>query len=211
MSKLAYIIGGGNSLKNFNFNKLENKTTIAVNKSYSYVPNLNFFITMDYSFLNKIENTLENLNTTKIFVANLDNDYIDYINRTKNLSYEHSNPNYNLKDFDITIKSYKTEGIGFRWNDFRNGINSGFCALQLAILLGFDIIYLLGIDLIATEKTHFHKGYGESIEEFQKRLDIYYKNFKKALVELIKKKPNIKVYSCSKISRLNDILEYKEI
>jgi len=211
MNRPIYIVGGGSSLKEFDFSKLKDKDTIVVNKSYSYVPNLDYFITMDYSFLNKIENNLKDFNTTKIFIANLDNDYIDYINRTKNLSYKPISFNYNLKDFDIIIKSYKSEGIGFRWNDFRNGINSGFCGLQLAVLLNYEAVYLLGIDLITTEKTHFHSGYNESIESFQKKLDIYYENFKKALVELRQKRPNIKVYSCSQISRLNSILEYKSI
>ena len=203
--KEVYIIGGGHSLATFNFNKLKNKTTIAVNKSASYIPDLDYFITMDFTALKKIK-PIQNSKATKIFVANFDRPYLKEQNgQIKDTRF---NLIYTLEDFDIIIKSRRESGIGFKWNDFRNGINSGFCALQLAILLGYKQIYLLGIDLNVSKETHFHGGYGEPKEKFKKKIDEYYTYFACALALL----PNdIKVYNCSKNSRLSYILPYKEI
>ena len=50
----VFIVGGGTRLSGFDFNKLKNKNVIAVNKSICYVPNANYFITMDYTFLRKV-------------------------------------------------------------------------------------------------------------------------------------------------------------
>ena len=203
-----YIIGGGYSLKGFAFNKLANKTTIAVNKSYSYVPNLDYFITMDFTALKKIPQ-IDSISPTKIFTANFTKPYLQ--EKEGRIVDTRFNLIYKLEDFDMIIKSYKTEGIGIKFNDFRNGNNSGFCALQLAVALGYTEIYLLGIDLVVGKETHWHGGYNESRESFQKKLEQYYQNFVIGLKELKEKRPDIKVYSCSKISKLNNIIEYKEL
>lgn len=209
MNKEVYIIGGGTSLKGFDFNKLKDKTTIAVNKSCKYVPNLDYFITMDFTALRKISISKLISFPTKIFIANFAKPYLQEIDgRIVDTRF---NLVYTLNHFDMIIKSYKSDGIGVDFLNFRNGNNSGFCALQFAILMGFNSIYLLGIDLAITEETHFHGGYGENKEFFQKKLDLYYQSFVQGLKLLKKIKPKIKIYSCSSSSRLNNILEYKKI
>ncbi len=210
MNKSIYIIGGGSSLKGFDFSKLKDKTTVAVNKSYSYVPDLDYFITIDFTALKKISD-INNINPTKIFVANFTKPYLQ--EKEGRIVDTRFNLVYKLEDFDMIVKSKKTEGLGLSFNDFRNGDNSGYCALQLAVVLGYTEIYLLGIDLTATgcEETHFHGGYGENKESFQKKLDSYYQHFVQGLKELKEKSPNVKVYSCSKISRLNNIIEFREL
>jgi len=211
MDNSVYIVGGGVSLKGFDFkNKLRGKRVIAVNKAINFLPRADFFITMDYTFLRKINNKpYPFCQADKIFVLNLDADYIMFDNGLPvdtrfNLKYE-------LQDFDVVIKSYKTNGIGFKFSDFRNGENSGFCALQFAVIMGFSPIYLLGIDLkCAGNNTHFHNGYGEAKSKFEQKLERYYQMFFVAL-SLLKTKSQFKVYSCSPISRLNDVIPFKEI
>jgi hypothetical protein len=109
----------------------------------------------------------------------------------------------------MIVKSYKTEGLGHSFNDFRSGENTGFCALQLAILLGYKRIYLLGIDLSCTDRTHYHEGYsGQRVSKFRPKLDQYARYFKTALKSLKKTSPDISVYSCCSTSCLNEIINY---
>ena len=210
MRKEVYIIGGGNSLKGFDFNKLKNRDTIVVNKAVKYVPNPTYFITMDFTVLKKIGlDLVAPYCGTTIFIANFAKPYLKEQNGQ--IIDTRFGLIYTLNEFNMIIKSWAEEGIGFDFQNFRSGNNSGYCALQLAILLGYKKIYLLGIDLITSEETHFHKGYGESKEKFDKKLKEYYRNFAIGLNELKEKCPDIQIYSCSKISRLKDILPYKEI
>lgn len=204
-----YIVGGGNSLKGFNFNKLSNKDTIVVNKAISYVPNPTYFVTMDFTFLAKMKNKDVPLsNATKIFIANFAKPYLKENNgKIVDTRFDLV---YKLEDFDMIIKSHKETGMGLTFNDFRTGNNSGYCALQLAILLGYERIYLLGMDLTIDKETHFHGGYGESKEKFKQRLEGYYNNFKIGLNQ-INKNQNVKIYSCSKISKLNNLIPYHEL
>lgn len=203
----VYIIGGGTSLKGFDFNKLKDKTTIAINKSCLTVPNLDYFITMDFTALKKIGKI--SYVGTKIFIANFAKPYLKEINGQ--IIDTRFGLVYTLNDFTMIIKSWAEEGIGFDFRHFRSGNNSGYCALQFAVLMGFNPIHLLGIDLVVTEKTHFHNGYNQDIEKFKQKLEEYYKNFTIGIKELKKKKSDIKLYSCSSISRLNNILEYKKL
>ena len=214
--KSVYIVGGGNSLKDFDFKKLKDKDTIVINKSIFAVSDPTYFITCDYSFLIKIKaqslfNKFQKMNTPKIFILQ---SYLPYLKEDKGrtIDIRYKNYIYDLKDFDIIIKSYKAEGVGLKWNDFRNGINSGICAIQYAILMGYTDIYLLGIDLkLCNKRSHFHNGYGEEKNVFAKKLDQYFSYYKIMFKEIIKNNPNINIYSSSKDSRLNCFIPYKEI
>lgn len=202
------IVGGGYSLQNFDFNKLKDKTTIAVNKSASYIPNLDYFITMDFTALKKIK-SIKNILATKIFVANLSVPYLQEVDgRIVDTRF---NLVYKLEDFDIVIKSRNKETFAWQWKNFSHGANSGYCALQLAILLGYKNIYLLGIDLISGKETHFHNGYGESKEGFNKKLEQYYNYFYNSLIILKETITDVNIVSCSPVSKLNNILRYEEL
>jgi len=203
----VYIIGGGSSLIGFDFSKLENKTTITVNKGITYVPNLNYFVTMDFTALKKIP-PIEGSKATKIFIANLAESCLQ--EKDGQLVDVRFGLVYKLEDFDMIIKSRKKDGIGYDFKDFRNGENSGFCALQLAVILGYETIYLYGMDLTIGKETHFHGGYGQAKDKFQKKLDLYYSYFEQA-IKKIKDEHKIKIYSCSKTSRLNSLIEYRNV
>ena len=205
--KTAFVVGGGPSLKNFDFSLLANKCTIAVNKSIFHIPNPTYFISVDYTFLRKVDKKVFNsISTKKFFVADFSHSFLKEVNgRITDTRY---NMTYNLRDYNLLIRAYKQEGIGYTFKDFRTGRNSGFCALQLAIILGFKKIYLLGLDLGKQEVTHYHGGYGEKIDSFNLKLDTYYNYFKVGLEQLKQERPDVQVISCSPSSKLNRHIQY---
>jgi len=205
----AFVVAGGPSLTGFNFKKLDGHFTIAVNRAAYVITEPAFFVTMDYSFLMKTDYGIRQLPnaTTKVFVAALDVPYL--VEEKGRILDKRSNMVYDLRDFDMIVKSRKRFGVGRRWNDFRSGWNSGFCGFQLAVMLGFKEIVLLGFDLTATVKTHFHQGYGEPMQKFAPKLDDYLRSFEMAL-----DKAHLDgqvVYNCSKISRLRKFIGYRDI
>lgn len=211
-----FIVGGGHSLQSFDFERLANKNTITINKSMFDVPHPDYMITMDFTFINKVGiSRFDSINTTKVFVANFVPAYMEYV-KGRIIDTRHGLI-YDLHDFDLIIKCNYETGFGFSFREFRHGNNSGFCALQLAVLLGYDTIYLLGIDLnlngqsLTTGKSHYHDGYGESLKSFNTKLQQYYENFAVGLSQIKASRPGIKVYSCSNISRLNQVIPYKMI
>lgn len=205
----VFIVGGGPSLKDFNFSSLANEDTIVVNSAFLNVPNSNYFVTVDFTFVKKRYcAAFQNLSAFKVFVADFSYPFLKEIG-DQIVDTRYDLPYY-LEDFDFVIKAKFQEGVGFDWENFRTGKNSGFCALQLAVLLGYSEIYLLGFDLRCSEEnTHFHEGYGEPIRGFKNKLSSYYPFFIKALGDLSKKQIP-KVFSCSKISLLNSIIPFKE-
>lgn len=210
MREKVFIIGGGPSLENFDFSRLRGEDTIAVNKSIFDVPSPNYFITVDYTFLRKI-NTLQfkSIKTTKIFVV--DFSYPTLEEKNGQIIHTKFDLIYDLNVFNLIIKSYKAEGIGYSFDDFRTGLNSGYCALQLAVILGYKEIILLGIDLNISDATHYHRGYGERKDSFNCKLEKYYNYFGMGLGLLISSNRGINVYSCSPNSRLNQIISYKDV
>lgn len=212
MSKSVYIIGGGPSLRYFEFDKLKDKEVIAVNKAIITYPYARYFVTMDPSFLSKVSNTQFDMsNATKVFVISLFGDEI--VERDGHFINTKSNKIYNLNPYDIIIKSKKHEGFATEFRDFRSGANSGYSALQLAILLGYSKIYLLGFDLdFKYKNTHYHGGYtGQNKEKLAAKFKRDLKRFREALIDFKEKRPDIKIYSCSCQSKLNDLLPYRKV
>ncbi len=219
MIKEIYIIGGGTSLKDFDFKKLKDKDTLCINNAIFHVPNPTYFITMDYIFYKcrlPLVKRIEEFNriyTCKIFVANMGHPNIqEKDGRIVDISTSHGDMFYDLQAFNMIIKSFTTQGIGTSWIDFRNGNHSGHCALQLAVLLGYDIIHLLGFDYqTINKKTHFHEGYHQGVNKFGMLLGRYCEHFYQALKELNMKKPTLQIYNYSDISILKTILPTKDL
>lgn len=216
MNNDVYIVAGGTSLKGFDFTKLKNKDVIVINKSILDVPFAQIFITMDYTFFDYIEKKTNNILTKesflnfpakKYFVVATDNGYIKY--RNGNYIDMRSNYVYDLNAFDEIVVSHISKGIGGNFYEFVHGCNSGYCSLQLAIILGYKTIHLLGFDLYAIEQTHYHGGYEQSTKTFIERLNFYYPYYLIGLHNIKLNFPNIKIYNYSKESRLNKLLEYK--
>lgn len=205
MRNEVFIIGGGSSLQGFDFSKLKDKDTIAVNMAALDVPNPTYCITADSSIFRKVqEGYFKGVETTWVLVTNPDHCTMKWQNGIfKNIRNGFI---YNLFCVNMVIRNAGVEGIGFSFSDFKTGYNSGFCGFQLAVLLGYKKIYLLGFDLVSTSKCHYHDRY-RNRKISKENLNKYYGNFVVAL-KVIKEKTDIEVFSCSPISKLNCIIRY---
>jgi len=144
----CFILGGGTSLSDFDFNLLRGEKIIAVNRAYEVCPFADIMLSMDSRYYKwvtsgdlgeEVRDKFYNFKGLKIFVDTIDFPYVDV----------------------ITVKAI--DRLGMSW-DLSEGIyhgnNSGFSALQLAIALKASPIYLLGFDFYHQgEKTHWHNGY----------------------------------------------------
>jgi hypothetical protein len=105
--------------------------------------------------------------------------------------------------------------IGFDWDTFYTGDNSGFCAFQWAVLKGYKKIYLLGLDLqvpgLGTGKTHHHADWLQNKLRFKFNLQHCYESFCRAIVKVYKTRPEIRIISCSPVSKLNDLIPYQPV
>lgn len=206
--KEIFIIGGGSSLQGFPFRKLKDKDTIAVNVAALDVPNPTYCITADSGIFRKLQKGyFKEVDTTWVIVTNPEHATMKW--RDGKFIHIGTGFVYNLLIPNMVIRNSGTDGIGFSFKDFKTGYNSGFCAFQFAVLLGYKKIYLLGFDLnLNTTKSHYHDRYQKGLMKINdKDLNRYYANFKLAF-EIIKEKTDIKVISCSKGSRLNQLISY---
>jgi hypothetical protein len=206
------IVGGGPSLIGFDFSTLNGFDTIVVNKAIEYVEKPTYFVTMDYTFLRKTNLSIKDINKKakySYFILNTSNDQIKKVNNVytdvKNrIKYDE------ISNFTGIFKApYESLPKGFSENisSFTHGSNSGHCAIQLAILLGYKKIYLLGFDMDFDQSTHFHNDYIQGTDVFRRNIDKY----KDTLVNSIINLKNKTIYSCSENSSLNSILEYVNI
>ena len=93
--------------------------------------------------------------------------------------------------------------MGLAWamrSGLYHGRNSGFGALQLAVCLGANPIYLLGFDMTLGKggKSHFHSGYAMGLKA--PKLQAYAENF--ARVAPLIKERGIEVVNLSPSSAL---------
>jgi len=199
----VFIVGGGPSLKGFDFSRLANKNTIAVNVAALDVPNPTYSITADSGTFRRLQQGyFKDVDTTWVVVTNPNHSTMKF----KDGKFQHkSGFVYNPFATNILIRNAGVEGIGFSFKDFRTGYNSGFCALQLAVLLRYKKIYLLGFDLHPNEG-HYHNRYGAG-KTNKKDVDMFFNNFVLGL-NSIARETDIKVFSCSQGSRLNTVIPF---
>ena len=221
MNKRVFIVGGGPSLIGFDFNKLINEDTIAINRSVFDLPRAKYFLTMDYTFLSRMRLQGARVNhkrlvdfvsnpSEKMFVVGFDDRRFEKRSDVEILD-KFTGMVYDLHLFNKVIWASARGGIGMSMEDFRSSSDSGFSAIQLATLLGYNEIYLLGMDFLVSESgTHYHKDYGSDKMNYQDRLDWFYTEYGRAFSE-IREKLNIKVFSCSRISKLNGLIPFANI
>ena len=183
---ICFVVGGGPSLNGFDFTTLNGFDTIAINKAVEYIPNPTYFVTTDYSYFIKASLPIEKINqkvSKSYFVANMSHSYMELRNEQivdtrRNFIYE------DLYHYDGVIQSYNKTGFGTSLNEFSHGENSGHCGIQLALLLGYKKIYLLGFDLNNEGQTHFHQSYRPSDQaSFKKRVNTYSKTLLNSLAD----------------------------
>lgn len=136
---VVYIVGGGPSLKEFNWNNLKGKHTIAINKAYKVIPWTEVLYWTDARFYRWNQTDIDSLNCLKVTCRNAPQ----------------------MKNDIILLTSSGRTGIDKRPQFIRAGNNSGFAAINVAYHLGVKRIYLLGYDMASTPgNTHWHDGYG---------------------------------------------------
>lgn len=196
LGRRCFIIGGGESLKGFDFKKLDGELTIGINKAFKYYPNstLNYF--MDSVFPDVMEQ----------------GDY-DEVGEPPLLDFWKKYMGVKVFITPMEVKQFSSDIYVVRRNlipeinrehldhGIYAGNNSGTGAIGLAVALGSTKIFLLGYDMKAVTQTHWHSGYGKkSVEAYNKELVKYRKDIEK-LVPLLDQ-AGVEVVNLSKDSDL---------
>lgn len=153
----CFIVGGGESLKGFNFSSLDKELSIGINKSFLYY---------DSSLLFFSDSTFYHMITTDELIAP-----IWHSLKAPKITVAPQEPGRTYED---TYVARRSKELDIPWS-LENGINvwnnSGYGALILAYLLGANPIYLLGFDMKCTHATHWHCGYaGQTVEKQNNRM-----------------------------------------
>ena len=162
----CFIVGGGPSLKDFDWTKLEGRKTIGINRAFErFEPTIIF--SMDKQFLGWImgdkyaQFVSDGTETKKKFLASkaykvwLCTETIEF---TKDLFIIRTAKNYFYGLNNFTLQSMR-DGLC-------HGDNSGYAALNLAVCLGANPIYLLGFDCKHENgRSHWHDGHIRKQEE----------------------------------------------
>jgi hypothetical protein len=204
----VYIIGGGPSLKGVDLSPLSDKAVIAVNYSIFSVPTASYFVTLDPRFFSKVKTRLEEFNNhpaTKVLIHNWPADRVQF-RPLAGLTVGPSKADFSA--FKLVIHSTVAQGFGKTFLDFRHGSNSGYCAIQFAMLLGYERIHLLGFDLTdAGGQQHFHDAY----QLDRNCLPAYIRHFEEGFKSLPAAWPNVQVISHSAVSALNGMIPYEPL
>ena len=167
-NKRCFIIAGGESLKGFDFNRLNNEITIGINKTFQFYQNSTINYSMDSDFYDALrEGRLDKHSNEKLW--------------DKWLSYKGTR----IFLTPLEIKKFGDEVyLVRRVIDFKiirelddgiyGGTNSATGALMLAIALGCTQIYLLGYDMKVKTQSHWHGGYPDrNLNDFSMKLYEY--------------------------------------
>lgn len=141
----AFIIGGGSSLKGFDFEQLRGEKIVAINRAVEYVPFAEIMFALDQKL------------------------YGLYSQRNKKLDWEKFESFRGLRvwveapggKYDNDVLLVKMKGKHGLSTSLQEGLytggNSGHAALQLAVCLGATTVCLLGFDM--DKAGNFHSGY----------------------------------------------------
>ena len=220
-NQTVFVIGGGPSVRDINLELLRHHDTIAVNCAVFDIPDPTYFITRDYTFMKNLalpqswsrssDYRFRRINCIKYFVAafagsSLKKDPMGMIVDPRcHLTYRFPP---NMKVFE----SMKNKGLGLEPQDFRAGGDSGYCGLQLAVMLGYNNIYLLGFDLKVNRATllhHYHNYYHER-PGFDRKLEKWYKEYYIEAIQQVRRLGR-QLYSCAQDSRLNNLSSYTDV
>lgn len=148
MTEPCFIIGGGSSLRGFDWSLLDGKFVVAVNRAYEVLPNANIVYFTDNIFWRDHKSGLLNHKGRLM----------------KGMGGSLVNPSIKeprVEEFKIT----GVTGLEMAPGCTRSGKNSVYAVMNIcAVHLGFKAIYLLGVDMgwgKAQDRatSHFHDGY----------------------------------------------------
>jgi len=184
----CFIIGGGESLKDFDFSKLKNELVIGVNRAYEVID-----CTINYAMDNNIYHWITNGKLGKKARKRFE-DFKGIPVWLDSAGYDYPKGIFILNKLGNQKNNYiMKEGL-------KRGTNAGFGALNLAVCLGANPIYLLGFDMEGRDgkQVWWHDGYPEN--QVEKIYDIFMPGFKEIAPEL--KKKGIRVINLNPRSRL---------
>lgn len=185
--KTCFLLGGGPSLKGFDFNLIKNFPTIGVNKSF-ITYSTDILYAMDNCFYDMV--TSESNQRKKLYQQWLAFRGIKvFLRHSKKIGF--AGDIYVVTNLRSKVLSFNlSHGI-------YGGNNSGFGALMLAIGLGCTRIGLLGYDLKIKKEgpkviTHWHGGYSRgNVNTFQGKLDKFRKCFEEFAPTFAKQKIDV--------------------
>ncbi len=184
----CFIIGGGESLRGFDFSKLKNEMVIGVNRAFEKIDCMINY-SMDYELFLWIKNGKLGPATKKKF-----EDYKGYPVWIDNTGYDYPKGIFILNSSDTpAVANSMSEGL---WT----GTNAGFGALNLAVALGANPIYLLGFDMKGKNgrQAWWHSGYKG--QQGAKVYESFISDFER-IAPMLKEK-GIKVINLNKESNL---------
>lgn len=142
LGETVFIVGGGPSLKNFDFSQLKGKRVIAINRAFEFVPFADYLYWSDISFYEKYKEGIHDFKGKKV-----------------------TNKSYPIRNDIINLENSGKLGLDLNPNSIKHGGNSGYAAINLAYHLGAKTIVLLGYDMQKIEnESHFHGGYGRKVD-----------------------------------------------
>lgn len=158
--KECFIVGGGPSLRGFDWSKLKGRRTVAINRAFEmFDPTILF--SMDTRFLRWVMDGQYGENVKEKFL------------RTKSYKCWLCTYKASLPDDIFIVKVHKNYSTGFKafTSSMKHGIghgnNSGYGALNLVCCLRASPIYLLGFDMKHEGGiTHWHKGHPRPQPDF---------------------------------------------
>ena len=184
----CFIVGGGESLKGFDFSKLKNELVIGINRAFEKIDcTINF--AMDHMLYEWITN------------GKLGDNARNKFDEFKGIPVWMDSVGYEYPQGVYIINQIPKNNMGHSLKDgIRSGSNSGFGALGIAICLGANPIYLLGFDMEGKEgkQVNWHNGYPE--RQDAKVYKVFRNDFNNVAQELETK--NIKVINLNPKSEL---------
>lgn len=135
--RVIYVVGGGPSLKGYDWSLLRGKRVIAVNRSYEVIPWAEIVYFTDGRFFNWHKDGLLKHAGVKI---------------TGSKHVDHPEV--------VNYKLTGCKGLDLGDKQLKHGNNSGHAAINLAVHMGAKLIILLGFDMkFDGGESHWHDGY----------------------------------------------------
>lgn len=182
----VFIIGGGNSLNNFDFTRLKGKNTIALNSAYKYLEKPTAVYWADDNWGAKNEVGLQQCETPFKFTSRINADGAIAKNQT-GISGGHYLRKTGDMGYDPCIDNVRGNNSGGNAINFMINLNAA-----RIILLGFDMGYVNG-------RTHFHEHHEQSVA-----LSTYNEMFIPSINSLAKAVTHlpVKIINCNRQSNL---------
>lgn len=176
----VYIVGGGPSLSNFNWDALRTRKVIAINKAFLNVPFASVMYWTDSRVYQWHKKDIENFSGLKYTIR----------------------PHSSYREDVLILRKGNRHGLETTSDRLAHGDNSGYAAINLAYHLGAKKIVLLGYDMGNNgTKSHYHEGYPVTATSQKTYNDRFIPGFSTIAGEL--KRKGIKVFNASPQSRLN--------